>query len=627
MMKFIRSYNIDFERHVLVKNLLFSFTIAIITLFIGITINFFVVYSLPGDPVMFLLPLNHTKEQYDAMAHLLGFDQPLAVQYFRFISDLFTGNWGPSSAISQGTPALNLIWERFPRTIEILLLPTILGLVSGIILGKISTKFRKRWINYIIQIFIFIGISAPIFFLGMVFQYTFAYQLDWLPLGGFKTMKYGDPTRITGFRILDALLTGKIYLAIDTLMHYILPGLALTIVIIPLITIQAHSNMEKETREKSVISNTMLTGITIGLILLFTLLVENIFTMNGTSSLLISAVNERDFFLLKGIIFTFTILLVWTILISNIIYSIFKSLSFIRQNAVEKNSPALHSNKLDQGEKNPGTNSKEDLRKYPRCIYKYLRYVYKYLFLIIGLIVVVGIIILASFPQLISGVSFEGTIDFYPNPENPTQLPYMPTSPEHPLGTTKEGRDLFAVVLWGTQEALLLGVGAVLIGIIGGLIFGFISSLHRIVNRAIEAIMIISCIIPAIILILSIIVIFGQRFEIFMSILGILSFPFFTRIIANVPLNKRNIIISLKKLLIYVPLGMAFVIMIYEPIAFLVIEGQRVVNLGFYINETRAQIFAAPWAIFWPGVFIFLIVGGFILLHMGLKNAFLDRFD
>ncbi|MFX0153405.1 MAG: ABC transporter permease subunit [Candidatus Hodarchaeota archaeon] len=623
----LKSYNVDFERRILVKNVLFSFAIAIVILFIGITINFFIVYSLPGDPVQALLPIQHTMEEYWAMYSSLGFDQPLVIQYFRFISDLFTGNWGASVVINRGRPVWDLIWERFPRTIEILLFPTILGLLLGIILGKVSIKFRKRWINYLIQGFIFIGISVPIFFLGIVLQYYFAYQLNWFPASGFKTIRYGDPPSITGLRILDALIDGKVYMAIDTLNHYFLPGLALTIVIIPLMTMGARSNMEKKKHEKSVISNTMLTGTTISLILLFTLSIETTFTMTGTSSLLISADNMRDFYLLRGIIYTFTIFLVCTIFISNIIYSIFKSLSFSKQNSIEENSTLMQNNELDQGKKNPETNSKEDLRKYPRGIYNYFRYVYKYLFLLIGLIAIIGITILASFPQLISGVSFQEVMDYYPNPENPTQLPYIPPSSDYLLGTTEEGRDLFAVVLWGTQGAILVGLGTILIGVFGGVIFAFISSLNRYVSKAVVAIMIISCIIPWLIPIFLILANYRQTFEKIMFIIGILSIPFFTRIIANIPLNKKNILNLLKKLSIYIPLVMALAIIIYEPFSFLGYNDYRIVELGYYIIVAKSYMLVAPWAILWPGVFIFLIVGSLILLHMGLKNAFLDQFD
>lgn len=228
--------------------------------------------------------------------------------------------------------------------------------------------------------------------------------------------------------------------------------------------------------------------------------------------------------------------------------------------------------------------------KSKRDLKKYLRYIYKSPFILIGLIVVIGIIIVASFPELISGYSLNETVGFYPIPTQPHQWSYQPPSPENPLGTTTFGRDLFAVVLRGTQNALRIGLLAIFIGILGGTVFGFISSLHRYVNRAIEAIMIIFCIIPGTILIFMTVSIFGKRFEYFIYPIGVLLIPIFTRIIANPPLEKGNVIISLKKLLIYIPLVLGFVILVYQTFAFLGFSDPRIVDLSFYISQARAQI-------------------------------------
>jgi len=618
-MKFIRSYSVDFKRHVLVRNMLFSFAIAIITLFIGLTVNFFLIYAMPGDPVHSLLPHSYTHEQYIQMRHLLGFDQPMIVQYFRYLSDMFTGKWGYSSSLYRGMPVGDLIGPRFLRMIEILLLPTILGLVIGIILAKISMISKRKWVGKVIQGYNVIFIAIPIFSLGMVFQY-FAYQGTLLPSMGYKTSTYPTPPLKTGFLILDALLDGKLWLANDIAKHFILPVLALIIIIIPLITMQTRSAMEKKQHEKSVISNTTITALTLGLIFTFYILIDLTFWLQGLSNPFLYALQELDFFLLRGIIFLIICLLVVITFISNVVFSVFKSLTFTRQDSIENNPTPPRKTDINQIEKNPGTESKRDLKKY-------LRYIYKSPFILIGLIVVIGIIIVASFPELISGYSLNETLDFYPNSVHPTQNPYMPPSPENPLGTTTEGRDLFAVVLWGTQHALRIGLLAILIGILGGALFGFISSIHRHVNRAIEAILIITCIIPGTILILMTVSYFGHRFEHFIYPIGVLLIPIFTRIIANPPLEKRNIIISLKKLLIYIPLVLGFVILVYQTFSFLGFYDLRVVDLGYYISQAQAQIPTAPWAFLWPGAFIYFMVFGFIILHMGLKNTFLDRLN
>ncbi|MFX1345746.1 MAG: ABC transporter permease [Promethearchaeota archaeon] len=297
-MKLIGSYKIDSKWQDLLKNIIFSFLIAILVLFIGLTINFILVYNLPGDPVLGYLPLSYTQEQYDATEHMLGFDRPMIVQYFRFLSNLFSGKWGISSSINRGESVIDLLSERIPRNTT-LLLPPILGLVIGITLGKIAFKFRKKWIDKLIQAFFIIGISIPIFFFGLILQYHFAYRWDLLPALGFQGIEY-----------------------------YILPGIALSVLIIALITMQMRSNLETESHEKTVISNTITTAMPFGLIIAFYFIIEIVFNQHGLSELFIRAILDNDFYVIKAILFLIIILFIIITFISNIIFSILKSTSF-----------------------------------------------------------------------------------------------------------------------------------------------------------------------------------------------------------------------------------------------------------------------------------------------------------
>jgi peptide/nickel transport system permease protein len=566
---------------------------------------------MPGDPVLAYLPPMFTQEQYDAMYRALGFDQPIIVQYFRYLSEMFTGNWRISSSFIMGMPVWDIMAVRFPRMIELLLLPTILGLAIGILLGKISTVSKRKWVSKVIQGYTVAFLAIPIFSLGIFFQIS-AYQSGW-PVWGYKTMTYSDPPFKTGFLILDALLADRKDLADDIAKHFVLPVLALILIIIPLITMMARSHMAKKRHEKSTISNTTTTALTFGLIFTFYILIDATFGLAGLSSPFLEGI-RGDYYLLRGIIFLIICLLVVVTFISNIVFGVLQSLTVTRQEPFGNNPGPPQNPDINQIEKNPGTesNKKRDLKKY-------LRYIYKSPFLLIGLVIVIVFVILASFPELISGYSLQATQDYYPNPEHPTQTPYLPPSSEYPLGTTVFGRDLLAVVLWGTQHAILIGTVTTFIGIVGGLLFGFISSLHRYVNKAIEAILIITCVIPATILILMTISFFGSSVAYFIIPMGILLIPIFTKIIANQPLE-----ISLKKLFIYIPLILGFVILFFQTFAFLGFEDTGIVEISEYISLAIGH-YNEPWALLWPGAFIYLIIFGFIALHIGLKNTFLDR--
>ena len=128
-------------------------------LFGAITVVYFLSRFMPGDPTYAYLPQNFNDEMYQRMRTYLGLDQPLIVQYFRYLGDLFTGNWGKSLNISRGMDVWQLIWQRFPRTMELTLFSIIIASVIGIKSGVISAKHRNKYKDTTIR-----GISLSWFF-------------------------------------------------------------------------------------------------------------------------------------------------------------------------------------------------------------------------------------------------------------------------------------------------------------------------------------------------------------------------------------------------------------------------------------------------------------------------------
>ncbi|MFX1317090.1 MAG: ABC transporter permease [Promethearchaeota archaeon] len=245
-------------------------------------------------------------------------------------------------------------------------------------------------------------------------------------------------------------------------------------------------------------------------------------------------------------------------------------------------------------------------------------------FLIIGTVLVVFVILVAFFPQILTPYTLEETLDIYPSPEYPDQVEWMKPSKDHPLGTTKYGRDLLAVISWGTRDTLLVGFGAAFIGLIGGAPFGFMTRKFNLkVYQSIMALMIIAFIIPALILVLILTTIFGETNTIITVTLGILLIPSFTRVIAKVAPRQDNLKKISKTVISYIPLNAALAILIYVAIAFLGFidpSDWGLPQLAYYIAQARAHIQNAPHAIFWPGFAIFLILIGLFFLHEGLKD-------
>lgn len=312
-------------------------------LFGTLTVVFFLSKFMPGDPVYSFLPQQFTQEQYDAVKHWLGLDRPLIVQYFRYIGDLFTGNWGQSLAVSKGTDVWVLIWQRFPRTMELAIFSIIIASFIGIKSGTISAKHRNKPKDTVIRGISLIGVAIPVFWMGTILQYLLTYQWPILPSIGFKTAWYGDPPQITGFRILDSLISGKIYLAIDSIQHLILPVFCLSFITLASFTRQTRSSMlevlqqdyvrtarakgcnEKDVIKKHALKNALIPTVTIiglsfGSLMGGAILTETTFSYNGMGRLLISAIQRYDFYVINASVFLIALTFVLINLLMDIIY-------------------------------------------------------------------------------------------------------------------------------------------------------------------------------------------------------------------------------------------------------------------------------------------------------------------
>jgi peptide/nickel transport system permease protein len=219
-------------------------------------------------------------------------------------------------------------------------------------------------------------------------------------------------------------------------------------------------------------------------------------------------------------------------------------------------------------------------------------------------------IFVAIFPELISGRSLAEAQGIYFGS-------WEPPSPDHLLGQGKFGRDVLALVAYGTRGTLTFGLGAVLIGLIGGLIFGPLASkFNRKGHTAIMSLMLVFSVLPGIVLVLLTVLLFGTSpFGLLMLTTGLLLIPGFTRIIAN---TEFRIVPIGKKIISYIPLFTGFAILLYATLGFLGFYDYRIISLGGLVNDARVMLFVAPWATFWPSTILFLIVASLFIFHEGL---------
>ncbi|MFX1390460.1 MAG: ABC transporter permease [Promethearchaeota archaeon] len=313
--------------------------ISIATIFGVIVITFFISRLLPGDPVWARLWRGATLEDYLNERERLGLDKPLIVQFFVYIGDIFTGNWGFSYVFSQNYPIWELVMQHLPRTLEIMFISLFIAIILGIMLGKTSGVHRNGFRDIIFRIFTYIFVSIPGFVVIVFFMQLYVYTpFRLFPLYGYKTVGYPEPPLITGIRSIDCLISGKWYLFIDYIWHITVPVATMVIIQMVILIRQtrasviealqsdyvqlatAKGNPKKKVLNKHVLKNALPPVITTAsmqfpIVVGGMVAVEMIYNFIGLGYLFQHAVIMSDYPLMIAIIFVFSLL----VIISNFI--------------------------------------------------------------------------------------------------------------------------------------------------------------------------------------------------------------------------------------------------------------------------------------------------------------------
>ncbi|GHA24972.1 ABC transporter permease [Devosia pacifica] len=199
-------------------------------------IAFFMAYLLPSDPVTSRYP-DITVEQREEMRRQMGLDQPLVVQYARYMESVFRGDFGQS--FGTGNSVGEDLARRVPATLELATFGILFGVLVGLPLGIVAAVRRGRLSDHIIRIFNLMAQSIPAFWLGVVLIFFLYFQLRLVPSPiGRLSMMHTAPPGITGFFTIDAVLTGHWDTALAALRQLMLPAFVLGLgVISPIVRI------------------------------------------------------------------------------------------------------------------------------------------------------------------------------------------------------------------------------------------------------------------------------------------------------------------------------------------------------------------------------------------------------
>ena len=201
---------------------------SVLVLAVLTVIVFVLARIVPSDPAVIYAGPKAPPAELDRVRQELGFDRPMIVQYFEYVKNLLTGDWGNSLATKR--PVLDELFSRLPATLELIGFAMCLAVLAGVFLGVVASRRPGKFLDGTIRFLSIGGISVPAFWLGLLLQLLFVGGLGVLPATGqfSNSIKYSDPiTHITGFPLFDSLVSGNGAAFQDGLQHMILPALTL----------------------------------------------------------------------------------------------------------------------------------------------------------------------------------------------------------------------------------------------------------------------------------------------------------------------------------------------------------------------------------------------------------------
>jgi peptide/nickel transport system permease protein len=270
--------------------------------------------ALPGGPAAALLGDKATPEKIANLNHVLGLDQPVIIQYFKFLGRAITGDFGSSLVSSQ--PVMGEIGTYLPATIELGICAMIVAVVIGIPAGYLSARYRGGVADNVIILLTLVGVAVPVFFLGYMMQDLLAGPLG-LPSQGRQAAGL-DATSITNFAILDGIMTSEWDAVWDAILHLILPAFALATIPLAVITRITRASVlevlnedfirtanskgltQPVVRRRHVLRNGLLPvvttiGLQTGALLGGAVLTERVFNFRGLGFLLAEGIERRDY--------------------------------------------------------------------------------------------------------------------------------------------------------------------------------------------------------------------------------------------------------------------------------------------------------------------------------------------
>ncbi len=296
------------------KKILKRILIAIPVLF-GVVLAIFIMLRIvPGDPVQTMLGEHMDMALIEKLRAEMGLDQPMIVQFFKYIGNAMRGDFGTSYRLNRDVA--QIIAEAFPHTVKLSLLAAAVAWVIGLVAGVIAAIRQNKLLDRLFMGCALLGVSMPVFMTALVLQYVFAFKLNWFPVSGFDSVNSmvlpaivlgwnsaGSIARMTRSNLVEIMQNDFIRTARAKGLREtgVIVGHALKNAMLPVVTMMA-------LQISSMLSGAVLT--------------ESVFGVPGIGRLAVNAIETRDMPLLQGTVIFTTILIIIGNLVADLLYNV-----------------------------------------------------------------------------------------------------------------------------------------------------------------------------------------------------------------------------------------------------------------------------------------------------------------
>ena len=317
---------------------------SIATIFGASVVAFVLLRVLPGDPARLIAGSLASEEALAGVRRQLGLDQLLHIQYLRYISDFFSGDWGFS--FSTGAPVQEVLQSRFPATAELAFYAFIFAFLSALVLALLATFRGRSFVDGLLRMLSSIGLGTPPFWFAILILIVFFEQLGLLPgPSGRLGMATIPPPHATGFYTIDALLAGQWDVFREAAVHLVLPVVSLGLVPFSFLVRLLRANLletssqpfivvvrskgisQWRTHLRHTLPNAFLptltaSGLILAELLTGSVLVERIFSWPGIGALVVDSIKRQDFAVVQTFILISASLYIVVNLLVDVLYGV-----------------------------------------------------------------------------------------------------------------------------------------------------------------------------------------------------------------------------------------------------------------------------------------------------------------